>query len=62
MEKNSRPQEVCSPVIGTFLKIGHWDKGKCRKTTDLEVEDELLAQTHHLGNINTGREMIGKKL
>lgn len=64
MEKNSRPQEVCSPVIGTFLKIGHWDKGKCHKTTDLEVEDELLAQDsplrqHKHGKGNDREEIIG---
>lgn len=64
MEKNSLPQEVCSPVIETSLKIGHWDKGKCLKTIDLEVEDELLAQDspfrqHKHGKGNDREEIIG---
>lgn len=64
MENKSLPYGVSSPVIETSLKIGQWDKSKYPKTTDLEVEFELLPQDsqfrqHKQEKGNDREEIIG---
>lgn len=70
IEQNSWPQGVFFSFsletfsLETSSKPGHWDKGECRKTMDLEVENELLAQDsplrqHKHKKGNDREEIIG---